>query len=32
MDSATPVIDPFQRRSAALTGMFIGDALAMPVH
>ena len=32
MDPATQVLDPIDRPSAALTGMFVGDALAMPVH
>jgi ADP-ribosylglycohydrolase len=32
MDPATRTIDPLQRRAGAPMGMFVGDALAMPVH
>ena len=32
METATRAIDPPQRRAGALMAMFIGDALAMPVH
>jgi ADP-ribosylglycohydrolase len=32
MDHAHHTIDPLQRRTGALMAMFVGDALAMPVH